>query len=127
MANTQLKSGSRISFILLLLAAAILSSAACKSQEQKAFQTVQDHVKVKDPELKDVKLVLFHTSPNFPSKAYLSISGTRGFATSDGKAQTDYIGFILEQEGGGWKVAQDRNIQFTKDAQDAERYLAGRK
>jgi hypothetical protein len=115
------------SAIFFLLVALSLFAASCKSQEQQAFQAVEQHIKATDPDLRDVKLVLFHTSASIPDKAYVSVSGTRGFASGGGTAQSDYRGFILAKDGSGWKVDQERNIKFTKNPEDADRYLAGRK
>jgi len=110
----------------LLLAALSFFSASCKSQQDKAFQAVEQHVKATDPDLRDLKLELFHTNGSFPDKAYVSISGTRGFGSSEGKAQSDFLGFILVKDGSDWKVEKDRQ-KFTRAPEDADRFLAGRK
>ncbi|MEK6323231.1 MAG: hypothetical protein AABN33_16445 [Acidobacteriota bacterium] len=68
---------------------------------------------------------LFYTDTNFPDKAYTSATLTYNFATAEGKPQREFIGFILAREGNGWRI--ERNTSYTKEQQQAAKYLAGRK
>ena len=53
-----------------------------KRQERKARKTVEEHLKDKSPDISDVKLDLFYTSPQFPDKAYTSVTVTLVYALS---------------------------------------------
>ncbi|HXG90761.1 MAG TPA: hypothetical protein VNN73_00130 [Blastocatellia bacterium] len=91
------------------------------------MQAVEQYLKATDPELTDLKIVMFHTNPKYPDKAYISVSGVRGFATAGGSQQPDYRGFVLIKEGDGWKVAEGNNPHFTDQPEVADRILGGGK
>jgi hypothetical protein len=122
------KQRTGISFIRLSLSlgAYVLVAAFCLScggQQDKAEQTVEQHLRAQG--VQDVTFDLFHTDPNFPGKAYVSVTVTHPFASSKGSAQKEYLGFILKQEGQEWKIEQ--NTKYTKEANKATDLLAGRK
>ena len=117
----------KIILAILFLSTAIITNVSCGGQKEKALRVVVDHLKVIDPELRDIKLELFHTTPSIPDKAYVSVTGTRGFASGAGKAQEDHLGFLVVKEGEGWKMAQSMPIKYTVDPAVADRYLAGNK
>jgi hypothetical protein len=68
---------------------------------------------------------LVHTDPKSPDKVYASATITYNFANAEGKAQQEFLGFILARDGKGWRI--ERNAPYTKEQSQAANYLAGRK
>jgi hypothetical protein len=68
---------------------------------------------------------MFHTSKDSPEKAYISVTATYNYATSDGSFQREMLGYILKKEGQGYAIEQ--NTSYTKDQQKAESLLVGKK
>lgn len=119
-------------FYSAILIMALSLVAACESQETKALKVVEEHLKVTDPEFKNVKLELYRTNSSSPDKAYISVSGTRGFVSGGSKAQPDFRGYILMKEGGAWKIAPGKNPpenihRYTTTPEEADKILAGSK
>jgi hypothetical protein len=123
---------SNRSFSFAILIMALILAPACKSQETKALEVVEEHLKATDPEFKEVKLELFRTNSNSPDKAYIAVSGTRGFVSGGSKAQPDFRGYILMKEGGAWKIAPGKNPpenvhRYTTSPEEADKILGGSK
>ena len=106
---------------------AIALAVACKSQETKAFEFVAEHLKATDPDFKDPKLELFHTNSSAPDKAYIAVSGTRGFVSGSSKLQPDFRGFLLLRDGDGWRIAPGKTVRYTTEPTEADKILAGQK
>ena len=81
--------------------------------------------RLKNQNLRDIQLVIFHPSKDTPGKAYMGVDVTHNFATGEGKFQHEYLGFILKQEGQEWTV--EKSAGYTKDPAQAEVYIAGGK
>ena len=112
-------------FVPFIIALAL--TAACKSQETKAFDFVAEHIKATDPDFKDLKLELFHTNSSAPDKAYIAVSGTRGFVSGSSKLQPDFRGFLLLKEGDGWRIAPGNTVRYTTKPAEADKILSGQK
>ena len=96
---------------------------ACASNESKAREAIQEFMK--NQGMTDLKVDSFFTDPNSPGKAYSSATVTYNFASSGGKPQREFLGFIMAQEGNGWRI--ERTTGYTKDQQQAVKLLAGGK
>lgn len=111
-------------FVLLVLSAgAAIATVSCSSNESKVKKVLQESLKVHG--VTDIVVDLFYTDPNFPDKAYTSATLTYNFATAEGKPQREFSGFVLAREGDGWRI--ERNVSYTKEPQQAAKYLAGGK
>jgi hypothetical protein len=110
--------------VLALIGSFILvSTTSCASRETKGRKVVEDFLK--NQGLRDLKVDLFHTSKEHPDKAYISVTVTYNYATSDGSFQREMLGYILKQDGQRYTIEQ--NTTYTKDQQKAEDLLAGKK
>lgn len=123
MVNSQSISIRRSRIILFLLCAISLFAVSCESKQTRAFNAVKEHLK--NQGLRDLQLVIFHPSKNTPGKAYIGVDATHNFASSQGKFQHEYLGYILRQEGQNWVV--EKGAGYTKDTEQAEVYIAGGK
>ena len=110
-------------FILLLCLGTVFSATACSSNESKAKKLIQEYMK--NQGMTDLIVDSFITDPNVPGKAYTSATVTYNFASSGGNPQREFLGFILTQEGAGWRI--ERIASYTKDQQQAAKLLAGGK
>jgi hypothetical protein len=108
---------------LLLCLGTGLSFSSCATNESKAKKVIQEYLKSQG--VTELTLDSFVTSPNNPGKAYTSATVTYNFATSDGRPQREFLGFILAKEGSGWRV--EHPTGYTKDEQQAIKFLAGLK
>jgi hypothetical protein len=107
----------------LICSLTLLSNISCASRESRGRKTVEAFLK--NQGLRDLKVDLFHTSKDHPDKAYISVTATYNYATSDGSFQRETLGYILKQEGRDYTIEQ--NTSYTKDEQRAELLLAGKK
>jgi hypothetical protein len=110
-------------FTLLLCFGTVFSTTSCTSNESKAKALIQEYMK--DQGITDLKVDSFITDPSLPGKAYTSAAVTYNFASSGGNPQREFLGFILTQEGKGWRI--ERSTSYTKDQQQAVKLLAGGK
>jgi hypothetical protein len=110
---------SLLFFFILLLTFA----SACNSKQEKARKAVEE--KLKNQGVREMTVDFFHPADNMPDKAYIAVTVTYNFATSDGTFQKEYLGYILKQDGQNWAV--ERNTLYTKEKDRAENALAGRK
>ena len=109
--------------VLLLCLGTVLSTTSCASNESKAEAVIQEYMK--NQGITDLKLDSFFTDPSFPGKAYSSATVTYNFASSGGNPQREFLGFILTQEGSGWRI--DRTTSYTKNREEAIKFLGGGK
>ena len=121
MINVRLSRHAIFLGLFLCLAAAFIT--ACSSNESKARALIQEYMK--NQGITDLKVDSFFTDPTMPGKAYTSATVTYNFASSGGNPQREFLGFILTQEGSGWRI--ERTTGYTKDQQQAVNLLAGRK
>lgn len=98
-----------------------------RRQERRARREVEEHLASTDPQLKNIKIELFHTSPQYPDKAYIAVSGTRQSAGGNSNSQPETKAFILMKEGDDWNIATGEQPPYTTSVEEAERILAGTK
>ena len=122
MTNGRLRNLTIVSTLLLCLGT-VFSTTSCATNESKAKKVIQEYMK--NQGITDLKVDSFFTDPNFPGKAYTCATVTYNFASSGGNPQREFLGFILTQEGDGWRI--ERNASYTKDQQQAAKFLAGGK
>jgi hypothetical protein len=108
---------------ILFCCVAVFATSACSSNESKAKKLIQE--RMKNQGITDLQVDSFFTSKEVPGKAYTSATVTYNFATSGGNPQREFLGFILAREGSGWRI--ERSAGYTKDEQQAAKYLAGGK
>jgi hypothetical protein len=108
---------------LLLCLSAAFSTTSCSTNKGKAKTLIQEYMK--NQGITDLTVDSFFTNPAVPGKAYTSATVTYNFASSSGNPQRDFLGFILAQEGSGWRI--ERTSSYTKDQQQASKLLAGGK
>lgn len=122
MTNGRLRNRTFV-FTLFLCLGAVFSTTSCASNESKAKKLIQEYMK--NQGITDLKVDSFFTDPNSPGKAYTSATVTYNFASSGGNPQREFLGFILTQEGDGWRI--EGTASYTKDQQQATKLLAGGK
>jgi hypothetical protein len=108
---------------LLLCMGTVFATTSCSSNESKAKALIEEHMK--NQGVTDLTIDSFFTDPNIPGKAYTSATVTYNFASSDGKPQREFLGFILAKEGAGWRI--ERRTGYTKGQEQASKLLAGGK
>jgi hypothetical protein len=108
---------------LVLCMGTVFAMTSCSSNESKAKALIEEQVK--NQGVTDLKMDSFFTDPNIPGKAYTSATVTYNFASSDGKPQREFLGFILAKEGSGWRI--ERRTGYTTDQQQASKLMAGGK
>lgn len=111
------------SFLILAVSFTLLINLSCASRETKARKAVEEYLK--NQGLRDLNVDMFHTSKDIPDKAYISVTVTHSYATSDGSFQREMLGYILNKNGQGYSV--DKPASYTKDEERAETLLAGKK
>lgn len=122
MTNSRLRISSFIITLVFCLGA-VVATMSCSTNESKAKKVIQEYMK--NQGVRDLKMDSFFTDANFPGKAYASATVTYDFASSGGNPQREFLGFILAQEGDGWRI--ERATGYTKDRQQAAKFLAGTK
>ena len=122
MTNGRLRSRT---FVLTLLVSlgTVFATTSCSTNESKAKKVIQEYMK--NQGITDLTVDSFFTDPNTPGKAYTSATVIYNFASSGGNPQREFLGFILTQEGNGWRI--ERTASYTKDQQQAAKLLAGGK
>src|SRR5689334_15153730 len=114
MINGRLRTGAFV-FTVLACVGAVLITTSCSSNESKAKAAIQEYMK--NQGIKDLVMDSFFPDPNTPGKAYASATVTYNFASSGGNPQREFLGFILAQQGSGWRI--ERAAGYTKDQQQA--------
>jgi p-aminobenzoyl-glutamate transporter AbgT len=109
--------------LILVASSALLFNLSCASRETRARKAVEEYLK--NQGLRDLGVDMFHTSKDFPDKAYISVTVTHSYATSDGSFQREMLGYILNKNGQEYSV--EKPTSYTKDEQKAETLLAGKK
>ena len=104
-----------------LLCLNVLFFTSCSSNEAKAKKVIQEYLK--NQGVSDLQMDSFFTDPNFPGKAYTSATVTYNFASSGGNPQREFLGFIMAQEGNGWRI--ERPAAYTKNQEQASKFLSG--
>jgi hypothetical protein len=110
-------------FALLAGLATLLATASCANNEGKAKKAVEEYLK--NQGATKIVIDLFYTNKNDPDKAYTSATITYNFASSSGNPQREFLGFILARDGNTWRI--EKNASYTKEEDQAARYLAGGK
>lgn len=113
---------SRIMIVVLALACfcATLSIMGCSSDKSKAKALIAEYMNGQG--VTDIKIDVFYTSPSYPDKAYTSATVTYNFASSDGKPQREFLGFVLNRVGNDWHI--EKNTRYTAAENQAEKFLA---
>ena len=106
-----------------LCAGTVFVTVSCSSNESKVKKMLE--TSLKPVGVTAVVVDFFYKDPNSPDKAYASATLTYNFATAEGKPQREFLGFILAREGDGWRI--EKNTNYTKDQQQAVKYLSGGK
>lgn len=122
--NTQRSGSHTITLIALLvcIVSAFLMTG-CSSDKAKAKALVAEYMTGQGTT--DIVIDIFHKSRNSPDKAYVGATVTYNFASSNGKPQREFLGFVLSQSNDGWRI--ERNTFYTKEEDKAEQYIAGNK
>jgi len=110
-------------FALLAGLATLLATASCANNEGKAKKAVEEYLK--NQGATKIVIDLFYANKNDPDKAYTSATITYNFASSSGNPQREFLGFILARDGNTWRI--EKNASYTKEEDQAARYLAGGK
>src|SRR5215510_6545611 len=97
--NSQFRS---IIFALSVCLGMIVLFSSCASNESKAKKVIQEYMK--NQGITDLTMDSFFTSSSVPGKAYTSATMTYNFASDESKPQQEFLGFILAQEGSGWRI-----------------------
>jgi hypothetical protein len=106
-------------FVLCFVTPLVMT--ACSSNKTKAKKAVEEYVKGQGAT--NIIIDLFYSNKNSPDKAYTSATITYNFASASGNPQREFLGFILTRDGEGWAI--DKNAAYTKQEDEAARYLAG--
>lgn len=123
MCNGQRKSTVSHLTILSMLCGLALASGACNSSRSSAEKVAEEYLKGHG--IREVAFDLFYSDPNIPDKAYVSVTATHGFLSSEGKTQQEFLGIILKREGQGWQV--EKITAYTKDKNQAGMILTDKK
>ena|SRR6185503_13391664 len=92
----------------------------CSSDKSKAKVLIAEYMKGQG--VTDITIDVFHTSSNYPGKAYTSATIIYNFASSDGKPQREFLGFVLNRVGNDWQI--EKNSRYTAEENQAEMFLA---
>jgi len=109
--------------VLLVLCGLALALAACTSTQSSAEKVAEEYLKIRG--IREVAFDLFYSDPNIPDKAYVSVTATHGFLSSEGKTQQEFLGLILKREGEDWQV--EKITAYTKDKTQAGMILTDKK
>jgi galactitol-specific phosphotransferase system IIB component len=124
MNNRQIRFRVIVQITLILLGSlTLLCGTSCASKETRAQKAVEEFLK--NQGLRDLKVDMVHTSKEYPDKAYISVTVTYNYATSDGTFQREMLGYILNKNGQDYSV--EKPTSYTKDEQKAETLIAGKK
>jgi len=120
MINARPRSNAIVSTLILCLGV-VFATTSCSTNESKAKRAIQEYMK--NQGVRDLTMDSFFVDPNSSGRAYASATVTYNFASSGGNPQREYLGFILAQEGDGWRI--ERSAGYTKDQQQAVKFLSG--
>ena len=95
-----------------------------RRQERRARRALEEHLAASDPQLQNLKVELFHTNPQYPNKAYVAVSGTRGSSPGNSTSGLETRGFILVRAGDEWSVATGNQPLYTTSKEEADKILA---
>jgi hypothetical protein len=111
--------------LMIIFTLLLTLASACSSRQEKARKAVEAYLQSQGLGIREMTVDLFHPADNLPGKAYIAVTVTYNFASSEGKFQKEYLGYILKQDGPNWVV--ENNTLYTKDKNRAETALAGGK
>lgn len=117
----KLCTSAAITFLFLIQVSLITQS--CSRESSQAEAALVEYLKARG--VKEVEVDLFTDAKNNGNKAYISATLTHQFATAEGTPQKEYMGYILSKTDGKWVV--ERSERYTKDKDQAIRYLSGSK
>ena len=123
MKNARFANAHNKFLLLFTFVLTVLFATSCGTDRSKAHEVIEKYLK--DRGAIEVKSDLFYTTADTPGKAYSSATATFNFANAQGTNQQEFWGFILTQEGEGWKI--EKPAAYTTDQQKAALYLAGKK
>jgi hypothetical protein len=123
MCTIQWKSTVSHRAVLLVLCGLALASGACTSTQSSAEKVAEEYLKIRG--IREVAFDLFYSDPNIPDTAYVSVTATHGFLSSEGKTQQEFLGLILRREGEEWQV--EKVTAYTKDKNQAGMILTDKK
>lgn len=129
MTDCQLTSRKLRVFSVILPMAIFLAllTSACKSEQSSALDVIKQHLSAIDPDFRDPTVKFFHKNNKFPDKAYIAVSGTRGFTSSTGKPQPDFHAYLLIKEGDSWRLDTKGRVRYTTEPAEADKILSGQK
>jgi hypothetical protein len=112
-----------VTFLLLLTSlASTIGMIGCSTNKKKAKSLIAEYLTGQG--VTDISIDVFHPSTNFPDKAYTSATITYNFASSSGKPQREFLGFILSRQEGAWRI--EKSASYTADESQAEQYIVGK-
>ena len=116
---------SRLLALLLsgVCLASVFAATSCSGNESKAKKAIEEYLKAQ--RIKSMTMDFFYTDPNFRGKAYAGITIIHNFADRSGQPQREPLGFILSQEGEGWRI--ENVARYTTEKEKAALYLGGGK
>ena len=115
-----------LTIVLLIVFALLLPlCTACQSRQEKARKAVEDRLQSQGVATREMTVDLFHPGQGTPDKAYIAVTVTYNFATTEGNYQKEYLGYILKQDGQNWTI--ENGVAYTKDKARAEAILGGGK
>src|SRR5689334_2235839 len=87
---------------VILFSLSLVLMTACSADKTKAKALVNEYLA--NQGTTDIVIDIFHRGQNQRDKAYTSATVTYNFASSEGKPQKEYLGFVLNQAEGGWRI-----------------------
>jgi hypothetical protein len=108
---------------LLIITLLIFVYSCSSAKQQDIPNSLTDYLK--NNGVQDMHKDYEFTTPNQVDRKYMAITVTYNFSTAEGKAQKEYLGFILRQDNQEWKI--ERNTAYTINEQKAKDLLAGAK
>src|SRR5262249_33316096 len=106
---------------ILTISIFLAGFSACEKKQNQIPKSLADSLKAVGAQ--DMQVDLLYQPPDIADKKYLSLTVTYNYATSSGKPQKEFLGYVLKQEGREWKV--DHNTNYTKNEQTAKDLILG--
>jgi hypothetical protein len=110
-----------VAVVILFSLSLVLMTASCSADKTKAKALINEYLV--NQGATDVVIDIFHRGQTQRDKAYTSATVTYSFASSEGKPQKEYLGFVLNQSASGWRI--ERNSTYTTDDNVAEQIIEG--
>lgn len=106
---------------LLLLIFILFLFTSCSKRETRVPKSLEEALNSHG--VQQIQIDLDYQSPDFSDKKYISLTATYNFASSDGKPQREFLGYILKFDGHDWIV--EKKTTYTKSEQKAKDLLTG--